>query len=145
MSDTQPNDPLHAGPAERFQFERGWRHNPLVWIAMVVAMFIAVPLLASWSSERRAAAVARPQPASAAGAAAALAPASGPLPALPPTAIKPQAEPSRQMVTKCVERGRVIYTQTGECNGSVTVVPIDADKNVVDSNAAVDRAPERSR
>jgi hypothetical protein len=50
------------------------------------------------------------------------------------------------MVAKCIERGRVVYSQTGECAGSVTAVPIDADKNVVGTDrpareGAGNRAP----
>jgi hypothetical protein len=44
------------------------------------------------------------------------------------------------MVAKCIERGRVVYSQTGECAGSVTAVPIDADKNVVGADDQPARA-----
>lgn len=143
MTDEKSDDPMNAAPDLRFHFERTWRHNPLIWIVLVVAMFIAVPLLASWSSERRAPVAALP--AAAAKPAAALVPADAPVTVAPLPSAKPQAESSRQMVTKCVDRGRVIYTQTGECNGSITAVPIDADKNVVGANPPARTAPERSR
>jgi hypothetical protein len=45
------------------------------------------------------------------------------------------------MVTKCIERGRVVYSQTGECAGSVTAVPIDADKNVVGADRPAREGP----
>jgi hypothetical protein len=47
------------------------------------------------------------------------------------------------MVTKCLENGRVIYTQTGHCGGSVSAVPIDADKNVLGPDRAATDAPGR--
>lgn len=133
----------------------------LLWIAVVVAVFMAVPLLANLSARAplHAAARAASAPAAAAEAApvasAPVRPAQAAAPALPAVvqAVPPavQAGPAtmragpeqtarpapalpeseRQMVTKCVERGRVVYTQTGECAGSVSALPIDTSKNVV--------------
>jgi hypothetical protein len=53
------------------------------------------------------------------------------------------AEPDpRQIVIKCMEPGgRIVYTQTGACTGNMVPVPIDADKNLVDSPAPKRAAP----
>ncbi len=148
-----PDDepPVHApGPAA---------HSPsLWWIAAVVAVFMAVPLLANLSARaplhaaaRAASAPAaapeaapvasapvRPAQAAAPAAVQAVPPAvqagpatmrAGPEQTARPAPALPESE--RQMVTKCVERGRVVYTQTGECVGSVSALPIDTSKNVV--------------
>ena len=45
-------------------------------------------------------------------------------------------DPTRQMITKCYEKGRVVYTQTGACTGSMSAVPIDTGKNVVGPGGA---------
>lgn len=129
--------------------EGTWKDNPLVWIALVVAMFMAVPLLANMATRDKLA----PKPRAAAPASApeestpapVVLPAAAPAPVntstapsppapnvnqLPPN-LRPQTDASRQMVTKCYENGRVVYTQTGACTGSMTAVPIDTGKNVV--------------
>lgn len=130
-----------------------WKENPLIWIALVVAMFLAVPLLANMSgrdgaaTKRVPAAAAASAPAEdtaaveapvAAPAAPSIVPANAP--PSPPAALKSDAppvmraqatDPTRQMVTKCYEKGRVVYTQTGACTGSMSAVPIDTGKNVV--------------
>jgi hypothetical protein len=126
---------------------RTWKENPLIWIALVVAMFMAVPLLASLSTRGKTPVAPKTQaaaesPASEAAPAPAVpAPAptvtdATPTPApanvnqLPPN-LRPQTDASRQMITKCYENGRVVYTQTGACTGSMSAVPIDTGKNVV--------------
>jgi len=123
------------------------RRSSLWWIAAVVAVFMAVPLLASLSTRTpvraRAPAASEPvaaaEPASEAPARAVPATVrAAPVRAAPevpdraaPAPARALPEPDRQMVTKCVERGRVVYTQTGECDGSVSALPIDPGKNVV--------------
>jgi hypothetical protein len=135
---------------------RTWKENPLVWIALVVAMFMAVPLLASIATRdpsakapktRADAAASMPGEAPPAQAdvvpvfSPAQAPRTSATPApanvneLPPN-LRPQTDASRQMITKCYENGRVVYTQTGACTGSMTAVPIDTGKNVVGPGAA---------
>lgn len=128
--------------AEPLRPERTWKDNPLLWIGVVVLVFMAVPFLANMATrvpkvthkpatEAASAPPSTSEPTDAdAASAQRSAPATvadrpAPLPARAP------ADPSRQMVTKCVENGRVVYTQTGQCAGSVTAVPIDPGKNVV--------------
>jgi hypothetical protein len=133
---------------------RTWNDNPLVWIAVVVAMFMAVPLLASFDTRDKPApkprtqapaeaapdnapaptAVAAPAP-EAANAGTAPSPPAANVNQLPPN-LRPQTDASRQMITKCYENGRVVYTQTGACTGSMTAVPIDTRKNVVGPGGA---------
>jgi len=140
-----PDDERPAPPTPSGQPRR----SSLWWIAVVVAVFMAVPLLASLSTRSpvRAKAPTASEPVVAADAPSAaparavpatvrVAPASAsPAPEVPdrpaPAPARPLPEPDRQMVTKCVERGRVVYTQTGECGGSVSALPIDPGKNVV--------------
>ena len=132
---------------------RTWKENPMIWIGLVVAMFLAVPLLASMATSRGTASKRAPAAAAAstpADPAPAVAPAvttavpaatsvvdTGPSPPPvvsrdAPPALRAQAnDPSRQMITKCYENGRVVYTQTGSCTGSMSAVPIDTGKNVV--------------
>lgn len=158
-----PVEPVMAVVEEE---EDSWRSKPWLWVAAVVLVLLSVPLLAEVFKgrglEQRAAAA---RAAAAQASAAASAAADEPAPALAqPTAgatvaepqpareqgvvvIRPQGQPPRslndgprQLVTKCIERGRVVYTQTGECAGSVTAVPIDADKNVVGANDRPARA-----
>jgi cell division protein FtsN len=122
--------------------ERTWKDNPLLWVGLVVAVFMAVPFLANWATHgsrvarkpTEQATGAPPTPSERAdvdrAAPQRVAPAAvpdrpTPLPARPPV------DPARQVVTKCIENGRVVYTQTGQCAGSVTAVPIDTSKNVV--------------
>lgn len=151
-----PLPPLDALP------EREWFERPPFWVAVVVLMLLSIPMLVECSSRRGKAPVplARPDaaaslPAAAAAASAApaavvapvVAPVAGaeggraegaPPRATPPSVVNPRsnaAEPNKQMVTKCLENGRVIYTQTGACTGSMVPVPIDTDKNLVDSPA----------
>jgi hypothetical protein len=135
---------------------RTWKENPLVWIALVVAMFMAVPLLASFATRDKPAPKARAEapastPAQDESAAAPVAvPTAAPAPGnvntapsppaanvnqLPPN-LRPQTDASRQMIAKCYENGRVVYTQTGACTGSMTAVPIDTGKNVVGPGGA---------
>jgi hypothetical protein len=125
---------------------RETRPNSLVWVGLVVAVFMAVPFLANWATRTHrvvavpeAASAAAPEPA--ASVVAAPAPRSAPVvPDRPaPVPARTLADPGQQMVTKCIERGRVVYTQTGECAGSVSAVPIDTGKNVVGPGAAASR------
>ena len=109
---------------------RTWKENPLLWIGVVVAVFMAVPFLASWATRvplapagRRRAADERPcrarrrPPASWR----ARSPTRGRRSRSRRRAnASSRADSSRQMVTKCVERGRVVYTQTGRCAGSLS-------------------------
>ena len=130
---------------------RSWKENSLLWIGLVVVVFMAVPFLANWATRT-------PAPANARNAQAASAPLAVPEQAAtestPPQQSAPAAnvpdrpaplparalaDPGRQVVTKCVERGRVVYTQTGECSGSVSAVPIDTSKNVVGPGGAASR------
>ena len=159
VDDYRPTEPVESYEAvepmppevavEQLLPDRTWKDNPLLWIGVVVAVFMAVPFLASWATRAPTGASARNAPA----ASAPLAPPeqaatesatperSSPevvdrpakLPARPP------AEPGRQMVTKCLENGRVVYTQTGQCAGSVSAVPIDTGKNVVGPGASATR------
>lgn len=136
---------------------RTWKENPLIWIALVVAMFMAVPLLASMATRDKAvtppkarAETAASSPAETAPEPAVAVPAAAPAPANTPTVparanapvselppnLRPQTDASRQMITKCYENGRVVYTQTGACTGSMTAVPIDTGKNVVGPGGA---------
>lgn len=134
--------------------ERAWFEKPPFWVAVVVLMLLSIPMLAECTSRRGKVAtpVKAAQPLSAVPSAPAapvapVAPAVGtvggtaegaPPRATPPSVVNPRpsaAEPNKQMVTKCVENGRVIYTQTGACTGSMVPVPIDTDKNLVDSPA----------
>jgi len=128
--------------AEPVRPERTWKDNPLLWIVVVVLVFMAVPFLANMATrapktaqkpaaEAASAPLLTSEPTDAGAATpqhnapAVVADRPAPLPARAP------ADPARQMVTKCVENGRVVYTQTGQCAGSVTAVPIDPGKNVV--------------
>jgi hypothetical protein len=142
--DELPPAPPRAAMVEVEQ--NSWRHNPLVWVLLVVAMFLSVPLLSECSHGTRRERAVKPAEAASVAEPAAAAQASDP-PAVveaarPPTASLatpknvqaapgPPADGTRQMITKCVERGRIVYTQTGECSGNVSAVPIDTDKNVV--------------
>jgi hypothetical protein len=143
-----------------------WKENPLIWIALVVAMFMAVPLLASLAGRDTPAKPPKPraeapasQPADAAPAQAEAVPVVAPAPTparamatptpgnvseLPPN-LRPQTDASRQMITKCYENGRVVYTQTGACTGSMTAVPIDTGKNVLGPGGGAPAAPGGSR
>jgi hypothetical protein len=123
------------------------RNNSLLWVAVVVAVFMAVPFLASWAT-RTPRTVAAPTPAASAPAPeqAVTERATPPLSSTPappdrpaPLPARPPADPTRQVVTKCVEGGRIVYTQTGHCAGSVSAVPIDANKNVVGPGADASR------
>ena len=132
--------------------ERTWKENPLIWIALVVAMFMAVPLLTSIATRDKAVTpkarvqtVTEPPVEVSAPAPAVVVPAvapatvnanAAPSPPAPnvnqlPPNLRPQTDASRQMITKCYENGRVVYTQTGACTGSMTAVPIDTGKNVI--------------
>jgi hypothetical protein len=139
---------------------RTWKENPMIWIGLVVAMFLAVPLLASMATsgkstaKRAPAAAAASTPADTEPAAPAVttsvaAPAAVPVvnntaptpaPVVPsdaPPALRAQTnDPTRQVITKCYEKGRVVYTQTGACTGSMSAVPIDTGKNVVGTGGA---------
>ena len=146
---------LAAAPARAAAAQReAARKLPRRWMAVVALVLLSVPMLRECSKGRQlaraATAVGAAQAAAAAASANAEAEAAIAQPAVPPAAEPPPARPpgveitrpqgqappsmtggSRQTVTKCIERGRVVYSQTGECAGSVTAVPIDADKNVV--------------
>ena len=130
---------------------RSWKENSLLWIGVVVAVFMAVPFLASWATRTPPAAGARNAQAASAPSAApepVAAESAAPQPNAPAAAVPDRpaplparalADPGRQVVTKCVDRGRVVYTQTGECAGSVSAVPIDTSKNVVGPGGAASR------
>jgi hypothetical protein len=141
--------PSPPDPADQPPPERTWKENPLLWIAVVVAVFMAVPFLANWGTRK-------PAGANAHNAQAASVPVDAPEQATPESAVpergapvvadrpaplpaRPPADPGRQVVTKCIDRGRVVYTQTGECAGSVSAVPIDTSKNVVGPSGAASR------
>ena len=152
--DYRPTEPVHVyeshgevpRPVDDDEFqpprrpERSGKNNSLLWIGVVVLVFMAVPLFANFANRTPARAKA-PAAASAPLAVAEPASAERPAPEQPtaaqvpdrpaPLPARPPADPTKQMVTKCIERGRVVYTQTGECAGSVSAVPIDASKNVV--------------
>ena len=123
---------------------RTWQENPLLWIGLVVAVFLAVPFLASWAT-RMPTTAGTLQAASAPAAEPALPATENPNPTADAAAVAPAqpmpartagpSDASRQLITKCVDRGRVVYTQTGECTGSVSALPIDTSKNVVGPNA----------
>jgi hypothetical protein len=126
---------------------RTWKENPMIWIGLVVAMFLAVPLLASMATsgkstaKRAPAAAAASTPADTEPAAPAVTnTAPTPAPVVPsdaPPALRAQTnDPTRQVITKCYEKGRVVYTQTGACTGSMSAVPIDTGKNVVGTGGA---------
>ena len=138
---------------------RTWKENPMIWIGLVVAMFLAVPLLASMATsgkpaaKRAPAAAAASAPADTAPAPPAVtttatptaapvvdnrAPTTAPVvPRDAPPALRAQTnDPTRQVITKCFENGRVVYTQTGACTGSMSAVPIDTGKNVVGPGGA---------
>jgi hypothetical protein len=139
--------------------EHTWRNNPMLWVAVVVLVFLAVPLLVECSRNGRIERAAAKNAQSAASAAEPAAPelaqptAAPSAEAQPPPAPgvvvtrpagqppRPAADGPRQMITKCIERGRVVYTQTGDCSGSVTAVPIDADKNVVGADRPAREGP----
>src|SRR5438132_85424 len=56
--------PPAAPQAALIAAEHGtWRHNPLVWVLLVVAMFLSVPLLSECSLGARRDRVAKPAPA----------------------------------------------------------------------------------
>jgi hypothetical protein len=136
--------------AEQSLPERTWKDNPLVWIALVVAMFMAVPLLASMATrdKPKPRAEARAKPPEEIASVPVAVPSAAPTPVndsapsppaanvnqLPPN-LRPQTDASRQVITKCYENGRIVYTQTGACTGSMTAVPIDTGKNVVGTGA----------
>ena len=145
-----PAPPLDGLP------ERTWFEKPPFWVSVVVLMLLSIPMLVECSSRRGKVPVppvVRPNAAASLPAAAASAPAAVAAPvvgteggraegapprATPPSVVNPRpnaAEPNKQMVTKCLENGRVIYTQTGACTGSMVPVPIDTEKNLVDSPA----------
>jgi hypothetical protein len=137
-----PDDDLPPElPPELPPPERGPRRSSLVLVGVVVLVFMAVPLLANLAtrSPERAKTPAASEPVATVQSpppAAAPAPQrSEPAPVVPdrpaPTPARALPDPSRQMVTKCIEHGRVVYTQTGDCSGSVSAVPIDTGKNVV--------------
>lgn len=153
LAEPPPPDPPHDALPERAWFER-----PPFWVAAVVLMLLSIPMLVECSgpgSGKKAAASPpmppKPAPSTAAEVSPAPAPAGAeggraegaPPRATPPsvTPVRPSAEPGKQMVTKCVENGRVIYTQTGACTGSMVPVPIDTEKNLVDSPAPQLRPP----
>lgn len=157
--DYRPTEPVESYEAfgsarveeavERMLPARTWKENPLLWIGVVVAVFMAVPFLANWATRTPTGAGARNAQAASAplaapeeatdnatperGAPAPVVDRPAPLPA------RALTDPGRQMVTKCVENGRVVYTQTGQCAGSVSAVPIDTSKNVVGPGGAASR------
>jgi len=145
-----PPEPAPAQPPP----ERTWKENPLLWICVVVVVFMAVPFFAYRSTRVSA----PPKPAAQASAPAAeaeqpVATESAPpqqpeaprtaTPRSTPVPVRAAPDAGKQMVTKCVERGRVVYTQTGECGGSVSAVPIDADKNVVGTEKPAEAPAKR--
>lgn len=155
VEDDERLPPLQSVPA----IERTWRNNPMLWVAVVVVVFLAVPLLVQCSRNDRidrATAKRAQQPPAAASEAVpeAVLPIDSANAETPPRPSQgvvvtrpagqpphPVADGPRQLITKCIERGRVVYTQTGECAGSVTAVPIDADKNVVGADRPAREGP----
>ncbi|HET7528402.1 MAG TPA: hypothetical protein VFK10_20860 [Burkholderiaceae bacterium] len=143
----RPTEPVNVyeAPAPPPPPAREGKQNSLLWVAVVVAVFMAVPFLANWATRTKRVVAPSAQAASAPAApeqavAEPVAPPANPAPAVPdrpaPVPARAPAEPGRQMVTKCLENGRVVYTQTGQCAGSVSAVPIDTSKNVVGPGAA---------
>jgi hypothetical protein len=153
-SDERPRAPAAVLP------EREWYESPLLWAGVVVVVLLSIPMLLELSGGSRtkpadgkaaaptdllplpptpqASVPAGPQP-SIGG----TAPGAPPR-ATPPSVVTPRpAEPDpRQIVIKCMEPGgRIVYTQTGACTGNMVPVPIDADKNLVDSPAPKRAAP----
>jgi len=137
----EPHQPQPDPHAEQAPPERTWKDHPVLWICVVVAVFMAVPFFANRAT--RVPVAAKPAEQASAPSAdvepPAVAEGAAPQPEAPRTAtprstpvpVRAAPDPARQMVTKCVERGRVVYTQTGQCEGSVSAVPIDTGKNVV--------------
>lgn len=157
-------EPELPPPTDIEPAQREWYESPWLWAAGVVVLLLSIPLLLEVTSGgRKAAATSKPlaDPAALAASEAAAAPVAeptaaapvtsfespraaegGPPPrATPPSVVPRPPEPARQMVIKCMEKGgRIVYTQTGACTGSMVPVPIDADKNVVDSSTLPPRA-----
>jgi hypothetical protein len=158
VDDYRPTEPVQSYEAvepmpeqaiDQLLPDRTWKENPLLWIGVVVAVFMAVPFLANWATRTPTGAGARNAPAASAPLAA---PEQAATESAPPERSAPEvvdrpaplparapAEPGKQMVTKCLENGRVVYTQTGQCAGSVSAVPIDTSKNVVGPGAGASR------
>lgn len=120
--------------------ERSPKNRSLLWVGVVVLVFMAVPLFANFATRTpvRAKAPVASAPVVEAASAVEAPPAevrsepATPVPDRPaPLPARALPDPARQVVTKCIERGRVVYTQTGECTGSMSAVPIDTGKNVV--------------
>ncbi|MBL8319263.1 MAG: hypothetical protein JNJ42_12705 [Burkholderiaceae bacterium] len=133
---------------------REWYESPLLWAGVVVVVLLSIPMLLELSGGSRnkptdAKANAptdllplppAPKPSVPAGPQPSI---GGTAPGAPPRATPPSVvtprptDPDpRQIVIKCMEPGgRIVYTQTGACTGNMVPVPIDADKNVVDSPA----------
>ncbi|MBE7417231.1 MAG: hypothetical protein HS128_05645 [Ideonella sp.] len=120
------------------------RDNVVVWVVVVGAILLAVPLLSEWiNSTPRAGAQRVAQHAAKASAEPAQSAASAASPAAPdpgapppreavPTVPAPPADRARQFVTKCIENGRIVYTQSAICpSGSMSIVTVEPDKNVV--------------
>lgn len=156
----QPRSASVYQAAEELLPARTWQDSPAVWIALVAAVLIAVPFMADWATRGDALTPpgqhAAPAASGTPDAAAIYAPPRGTAvehsdsgnrnSAAPAAAVPPhlrQTDSGRQMITKCFEGGRVVYTQTGTCAGSVTAVPIDANKNVVGPGSAAAAAGSR--
>jgi len=140
--------------------EREWHESPLLWVGVVVVLLLSIPMLLELSGGSRNKAgdgkpsaptdllplPPAPQPSVPAGPQPSI---GGTAPGAPPRAAPPSVvtprptEPdARQIVIKCMEPGgRIVYTQTGACTGNMVPVPIDADKNLVDSPAPKRAAP----
>ncbi|MFO1217800.1 MAG: hypothetical protein U1E89_05375 [Burkholderiaceae bacterium] len=144
--DQTPHDAPLAPPPPR-----EWYESPLLWAGVVVVVLLSIPALLELTGGSRKAAANKtaaptgllPLPPASVPVAKGPEPSiGGTAPGAPPRATPPSvaaprpAEDARQMVIKCREpNGRIVYTQTGACTGSMVPVPIDADKNVVESAA----------
>lgn len=124
------------------------RDNPVVWVLVVGAILLSVPLTSEWfhsSPRARAQQVAQhvtkervelSQPP--ARVASPVEPDAGAPPAREPvpTVKAPVDESARQVVTKCVDGGRTVYTQAAACTrGSMSTVTVEPDRNVVGAGA----------
>lgn len=169
--DPPPDDDAPSRAREPALPAREWYESPLLWAGVVVVVLLSIPMLLELSSGGRKQAAAGGKasaptdllplpPTPQASVSAAPQPSiGGTAPGAPPRATpaliapRPQEPDSRQMVIKCMEPGgRIVYTQTGACTGNMVPVPIDADKNLVDSPApkragpaAAPAAPAASR
>jgi len=152
--DQSPYDDEPSRAREPVLPAREWYESPLLWAGVVVVVLLSIPMLLELSSGgRKQAAVGGKAsaptdllplpPAPQASVSAAPQPSiGGTAPGAPPRATPaliaprpPEVDP-KQVVIKCMEPGgRIVYTQTGACTGNMVPVPIDTEKNLVDSPA----------